>query len=198
MHRALLPGEQVLVRTSPQARSLFWPAIWTIVIFTVAGALLAWTVRGRWDPSWQQYRGPLSLAILVLAGIVLLAYPVRRYLRWRGTLYVLTSRRLLIRRGMLRRQEHDVPLASLSNVTVHQGVLGRLLRSGTVTLYAGLDSSVVLPDVPEIKTFRHLILTAMEALPHSAWLDSVAAASGEAQPGIRMLNWKGTGVDDGR
>ena len=57
------------------------------------------------------------------------AWPLRGYgwhiacprlLRWQGTRYILTSRRIIARYGMLRRRDEQVNLASVRNVTVHQ------------------------------------------------------------------------------
>ena len=66
---------------------------------------------------------------------------------------------------MVRRRDEQVNLASVRNVTVHQSVVQRILRSGNISLETGYQSVVTIPDVPEAARFRDFVLDAVAELP---------------------------------
>ncbi|MDD1478276.1 PH domain-containing protein [Arthrobacter sp. H16F315] len=172
MRKELLPGEQVIVITRPQPRTLLWPALAFILVPALAAFASAWIVKG----------GPAKLApvlaneaanatpwligsCVVLAASVLLGYCLPRTITWQTTKYILTSQRLIARYGMLRRRDQQVFLATVRNVVIHQSLLQRVLRSGNISLEAGHPAGMVVPDVPEVATFRNFILDAINELP---------------------------------
>ncbi|NYE96608.1 membrane protein YdbS with pleckstrin-like domain [Psychromicrobium silvestre] len=174
MRSWLTPGEQVIVISRPQARSLFWPAVFVVLIPMAGGMGLAWLSRVPWDADTQPWQSPATIGVLFLAGILLLFYPVRRYFRWLSTRYILTSRRIVVRGGLLRRRNRDVPLYTLRTLSTHQGILQRILRSGNITLISGVDETMLMRDIPEVMKFKNLALEAIAELPHSQF--------GEAPP----------------
>ncbi|MHA7223699.1 PH domain-containing protein [Arthrobacter sp. RHLT1-20] len=172
MRKELLPGEQVIVVTRPQPRTLIVPALLFIVVPALAAFACAWIVKG----------GPAKLAPIIaketkewtpwligvcvaLAAWVLLGYCLPRVMTWQATRYTLTSQRLIARYGMLRRRDQQVSLAAVRNVVVHQSLLQRLMRSGNISLDTGYPSATVVPDVPEVATFQNFILDAVNDLP---------------------------------
>ena len=94
-----------------------------------------------------------------------LGFCLHRLLRWHGTRYTLTSRRLVARSGLWKRQDQQVVLASIRNLTVQESVLQRLFRSGNISLETGSQGVVTFPDVPEVARFRDFILDAIGELP---------------------------------
>jgi hypothetical protein len=66
---------------------------------------------------------------------------------------------------MVRRRDEQVNLASIRNVTVHQSVLQRILRSGNISLETGYQGVVSIQDVPEAARFRDFVLDAIDELP---------------------------------
>ncbi|MFC8040427.1 PH domain-containing protein [Paenarthrobacter sp. NPDC057355] len=169
MRKELLPGEQVITITRQQARSLFFPALAFIVVPALAAYACAWIVKGNaqrlvpfitvdWTP-W------LMGACVLLAAWVLAAYSLKRVLKWRSIRYILTSRRILARFGMFRRNDWQVSLASIRNVGVHQSLIQRTLHSGNISLDTGHSGAALLTDVPEAGKFRGFILDAMDELP---------------------------------
>ena len=57
---------------------------------------------------------------------------LRGLARRAATTYTVTSRRLVIERGLVRRDYQEAPLARIQNVSAHQTIRQRLLRVGTV------------------------------------------------------------------
>ncbi len=74
-------------------------------------------------PAW-----PFIVATLVLLGIVLLLSWVRRLDTW----YTVTTRRLIVRHGILNRNERSASLERIQNVNTGQGLYGRILNFGDV------------------------------------------------------------------
>ena len=169
MRKDLVPGEQVIVTTRPQPRKLAGAAAAFIFSPALAAFASAWATRGeaaRLIPALAPRWTPWLVAGLVLAVAgVWLGYCLPRLLRWQSTRYTLTSRRLVARSGILRRRDQQVNLASVRNLTVHESVLQRLLRSGNISLETGYQGVVTFQDVPEVARFRDFILDAIEELP---------------------------------
>ena len=172
MRKELLPGEQVIVVTRPQPRTLIFPALLFIVVPALAAYACAWIVKGgpaklvplitkEWTP-W------LIGACVALAAWVLLGYCLPRAMTWHATRYTLTSQRLVARYGMLRRRDQQISLAAVRNVVIHQSLLQRVMRSGNISLDTGYPAGTVVPDVPEAATFRNFILDAVDDLPQEA------------------------------
>ncbi|AXJ10445.1 PH domain-containing protein [Arthrobacter sp. PM3] len=169
MRKVLLPGEQVIVVTRPQPRMLIFPALLFIVVPALAAYASAWVVKGgpaKLVPLIPGDWTPWLVAVCVgLAAWVLLGYCLPKVSAWQATRYILTSQRLVTRRGMLRRREEQVPLAAVRHVAIEQSLLQRLLRSGNISLETGDPWGAVVRDVPEAATFRDFMLDAMAELP---------------------------------
>jgi hypothetical protein len=69
------------------------------------------------------------LLFLVLIDIVRILI---RYLRWVSTVYAVTSRRVIIQKGILGRDFDEIPVLQVRGVDVHQSAGQRLLGYGTV------------------------------------------------------------------
>ncbi|NKX53378.1 PH domain-containing protein [Arthrobacter mobilis] len=168
MRLKLWPGEQVIVATRPQARSLFWPFLALLLVLLAAGFGAGRLTRGQhidWVAQWQPVLQAALLAAAVLLALRLFVVPL---LRWCSTRYVLTNQRLLVRRGWGRRSEQETPLAGIYAVHAEQSLLQRMLRSGNLRADAGPGRSTRLVDVPEVHRFRTLVARAIEQLP-AAW-----------------------------
>ena len=72
----------------------------------------------------------MSLVLLVVAGI----WAVNIY---GGRKYILTNRRLILKRGLVRRESTDLVLRRCEGVSIAQSIMGRLLGYGTVSVSTG-------------------------------------------------------------
>ena len=83
-------------------------------------------------------RGTAGPIAVVLAGLTL----VIGYFRRISTKYLITTQRLRISRGILRKKVQETRLERVQNVNYEQGVLDRILRVGNVDFdTAGTDDS---------------------------------------------------------
>jgi membrane protein YdbS with pleckstrin-like domain len=180
MRRDLLPGEQVITVTRPQPRKLAFPALLFIVVPAVGAFASAWIVKG--EPRklvpliTREWTFWLVAVCVAAVAWILLGYCLPRVLRWHATQYVLTSRRIVARYGMLRRRDMQISLAAVRHVGLSQSLWQRILRSGNISLDTGHGVDAVIPDVPEAVRFRNFVLDAIDELP-----DGVIFAADQAQ-----------------
>ena len=85
-----------------------------------------------------------------LPAIFMAIVVVPRYLRWKGTAYILTDKHIIIQIGGLRgSQQFDLLISGIQDVLVKPGLLGGLLGYRNVNLTLDDDRIVVLPHVPD-------------------------------------------------
>ncbi len=135
--KLLNPGEQLAVDVRPHWKYLAGPA--SALIIALAGAIAALVEH---VPQWAE----LALAGLL---VVCMAWLAVRYLRWVTTSFAVTSERLVLRKGILRRTGREIRLDSLTDISCSQSLSDRVLRCGDILLESpGRDSQEVFPDLP--------------------------------------------------
>ncbi|HVE97893.1 MAG TPA: PH domain-containing protein [Mycobacteriales bacterium] len=89
-----------------------------------------------------------AIAVVVAAGLFF-AFCVVPYLKWLSTHFVVTTRRVIMRSGVLGRSGRDLPLFRINDVTFEHSFFERLLGSGTLIVEsAGERGQVTLADIP--------------------------------------------------
>jgi hypothetical protein len=132
--RYLDPGEQVRLETRQHGVVLARPLLRAVVL---AGAGAALVVLGM-PVAW-----PLGVPGAIAIGLGALV-ALRAVLRWDRTLLVLTSRKLLVLHGVVRRRVAASSLGPGGAVEVEQGLVGRMLGYGTV-----VAGELEVPYVPD-------------------------------------------------
>lgn len=139
----LTKGEEIISEFRPHWRMLAVPFLWTIaaIVVAVAAAML-------WD-------GPVVKVIAAIAGAAWLYLGLWRFISWFFTWYILTSERLITRRGVLARRGVDLPLENINDVRFSQTILERLLRSGDLVIEsAGEMGQSRFSDIPTPQRFQ--------------------------------------------
>lgn len=153
--QGMLPeGQQefVVARLRPQARRLFWSVLLLLLVSAALGFF-----GGTFPEAWQNVLLVLgSIAIIGLGCLV-------PFLIWLGRRYIITSRRLIIRHGLFTRVQQELLHSRGYDLTVRQGALQRMSRSGDVRINAGLDNPLVLKDVPSALLVAEALQDLMEA-----------------------------------
>src|SRR6202000_985502 len=105
--------------------------------------------------------GRLVLAVVAIALLMwCLMYPV---LRWRTTVYELTTRRMRLRDGIITRPGRDIPLSRLTDVSCRKGLLDRLLGCGTLVVEsAGEHGEIALTEIPHVERVSSLLFQLVE------------------------------------
>ena len=73
----------------------------------------------------------------MLIGIPLVIVP---FLRWRTTHYVITTHRVMVRKGIVNKNGKDITLSKITDVSFSQTLLDRMLGSGTLSIESAGDS----------------------------------------------------------
>lgn len=140
-------GEEVVLDLHPHWKRLVVPVLVLLVVAAGYGFLLA-----------QVADGTIRLVVAVVALLLLLWRVGVPLLRWRSTLFVITTRRVVLREGVLRRSGRDVPMSRVNDVTFSHTLLERLLGCGTLVVEsAGERGQVVLTEVPRVEQVQRTI-----------------------------------------
>jgi uncharacterized membrane protein YdbT with pleckstrin-like domain len=122
-------GERELYEGRPS-----WRALMSFYAIGIGVAAVVLVVVGLLADSW----GTAIAIAAVIAGLTL----VVGYLRRIGTKYLITTQRLRISRGLVRKNVQETRLERVQNVNYQQGVLDRVLGVGSVDFdTAGSDDS---------------------------------------------------------
>ena len=142
---SLTDDEQLVLRIHPHWKTLVRPLL--VAVLVVAVALVAEALIPLGSAAAAERLAVAAVAILAL--MLWLMVPV---LRWRTTMYELTTRRLRMRDGIVTRHGRDIPLARINDVSFAKGPLDRLLGSGRLVVEsAGEHGQIVLTDIPRVE-----------------------------------------------
>ena len=150
--RLLAHDEQTVLRLHPHWKVLVVP----ILVFLVAVG--AGAFGAAQTDSWI-----LRYVIIGAVTLIVVIFTVIPFLRWRTTHFVITTHRVLIRRGILSRSGRDVPLSRVNDVSFEHSFFERLLGCGTLLVEsAGERGQVVLDDVPRVEKVQGQIYQLIE------------------------------------
>lgn len=105
------------------------------VILALLAAVAVWATPDDSTGNLVQW---IALAVLVIVAIPLVVVPV---LRWRTTHYVITTHRVMVRRGILAKAGKDITLSKITDVSFRQSLLDRIIRAGTLDIESAGDSA---------------------------------------------------------
>jgi len=118
-------GEEIVLDQRPHWSYLAGPTL--ALAATVALAVLV-SARVEGDLA----RVALVPTLLLVA--VALAWVLVRYARWATTSFVITTDRLIHRKGVLSKSGREIPLERLNDVSFHQTLFQRMLGSGDLLI----------------------------------------------------------------
>ena len=111
----LLPNEQVTYRAKLHGIIYGFP----VTLFAIA--ILVVVLGG----------GPIAGIAIAVVGAVLLLPP---WIRSTSSDFAITNKRVLIKVGLIRRHSLELLLQKVEGIGVDQGILGRILGFGTITV----------------------------------------------------------------
>jgi hypothetical protein len=178
----LAEGEYLLEET----RATKWyyfpgPALWVLVFAVLSyegwGGPRHWPVTGTWnglvthlakalhlDVATTQTAFAAAFSVILVVGLLWVAV---RYLRWISTVYAVTSRRVIVQKGILGRDFDQIPVTQVRGVDVHQTAGQRILRYGTIRVSSEGGARVGNEDwegIPRPFDFQKLIENATVTL----------------------------------
>jgi uncharacterized membrane protein YdbT with pleckstrin-like domain len=144
-------SEAVVARLRPHARALFWPSL-LLIVLAGATTYLSSVVREPWQET-------AVLAVGAALAVLLWLLPL---LSWLAHRYTITSRRLVIRWGLLVRHRQEILHSRSYDLVVRQNAVQSLFRSGDLHINTGLEHPVVLRDVPGVDLVQAALTDLME------------------------------------
>ena len=122
VERHLLAGERVLYKTR-----LHWVLFVKPALLMLAGVILMVLLRQVQDPRWLWIFG----AAVALIGLV---WAFVHYVEVMTSEFAVTTSRLILKVGLISRYTTELLLAKVESIGVQQGLIGRLLNYGDLTV----------------------------------------------------------------
>jgi membrane protein YdbS with pleckstrin-like domain len=145
------PQEHVVARLRRSARSLTGPVLLFLAICYGTGFL------------WNRLPAPwLNSALPIVALAAVIGFCLVPLLLWMNRVTVVTTRRLVTRRGFLVRESTEFVLGRGSTMTLRRGPLQLLAGSGDVIVHAGAQGTMILRDVPHAKLVHQAVSQLIE------------------------------------
>jgi uncharacterized membrane protein YdbT with pleckstrin-like domain len=100
----------------------------------------------------------LLIAVGIVAAVIAIRWSLWPFLIWFNTVYAITTRRLILRNGVLNRSGHDMPLSRLNDVSFSHNLLERMLGCGTLVVESGGEQGQLrLDDVPKVELVQRTL-----------------------------------------
>lgn len=146
----LVEGEEVVLHEHPHWKTLVVPVLILLLVVAVASYLAALVRDQMWAPwAW--------LALAGVGAVLVGRLTVAPVVRWRTTHFVVTTRRVLVREGVLSRQGIDIPISRIASVQFRHTLMERMLGSGTLVIESASDEPLEFDDVPGVERVHGLL-----------------------------------------
>ena len=122
VQRVLQPGEQVR-----HISSIHWIVYWPGVAVALVAVVAYWFSETRLLTGFWRY----TTYALALVAVVLL---IQQWFQWWVTEIAVTNRRVIYKKGLIRRQTNEMNMDKVESVQIDQSILGRMLDYGNVTI----------------------------------------------------------------
>jgi membrane protein YdbS with pleckstrin-like domain len=139
----LLAGEQIVYRAR-----LHWTIFLTAIVVVLLGVALGILLRVVEPAYWYLGAGLAGIGLLLAIG------PAIRYIT---SEFAVTDKRVLGKVGFIERESDETLLSKVEAIAVDQGVLGRVLGFGTVTITGTGGTQEVFSGIAEPLEFRRQI-----------------------------------------
>ena len=124
--RLLIEGEELVMDIRPHWIALTIPAV-------VAIAALALAI-------WGMASFGADIVFLIGLVVVLLIYPVPKFVWWLTSHFVITSDRVIHRAGWISKRSMEVPLEAINDVRFDQGIFDRIVGAGTLVVQSASEA----------------------------------------------------------
>jgi uncharacterized membrane protein YdbT with pleckstrin-like domain len=126
--RLLIENEELVLEMRPHWIALVMPAIVTIVILVGLGFAIGYA------PDDGTGRTAVVWGAVAVGAVLFVWYPVRRFIAWATSWFVVTSERIIHREGWIAKRSMEIPLEAINDVRFQQGVLERMIGAGDLII----------------------------------------------------------------
>ena len=157
----LSENEQVIVHSHPHFKMLIRPVFWLIV--TLGLGIWLSTLTGGLDAPWNDVA---KIAIGVVAVILIVWLFLTPLIRWRTTHFIVTTDRLIVREGVIKRTGIDIPMTRINSVQFEHGLVDRLFGCGTLVIESASDEPLRFDDIPRVERVHTVIYRQVNDNPY--------------------------------
>ena len=147
----LLEGERIVFRTNQH-----WLVFFPPVLLMTAGALVA---ASAGELSARLLLSPVGAPYTMVSLLLLAATWISR----KCSEFVVTDKRVLMKTGFISRRSDELLLSRVEGIDVRQGILGRILDCGSVTVGGTGGSREPFKHIAQPLDFRRHVQEQIEA-----------------------------------
>lgn len=125
LDRYIPEGEVVILRLRPSLLFIPLSIAGSLATILVIAAGAWWGLGALDEPLW----GRRAMQVGLIAALVHLGW---QHLEWLATMYVLTDRRAIVISGVLQQTMVDVPLRTITNMSIYRSIRERIFGLGTL------------------------------------------------------------------
>jgi membrane protein YdbS with pleckstrin-like domain len=128
-----------------------------------------------------------SVYIVVALTIAWIVWLALKYMQWRMTYFVVTSRRVIYRTGVISKRGVEIPLERINNINFHQRLIDRIIGAGDLDIEsAGRDGQSHFDFIRHPDGVQHEIYRQMETrnMPVGMMQAPAAAPAAPMPPGV--------------
>lgn len=140
----LVEGEQVVLHKHPHWKKVVLPVLALLLVVGLSSYLAAVIAAQAWAGWGWIVLGALALVLVGWLTVI----PV---IRWRTTHFVVTTRRVLVREGVLTRQGIDIPMRRINSVQFQHNIIERMLGCGTLLIESASQEELKFGDIPQVE-----------------------------------------------
>lgn len=150
--RLLNDGEEVALDIHPH----WWFFAKSAAATLLSSVLFLWSAVAFGDATWEKglkwLFGATAIVSILWLGV--------RWLAWRTTHFVITSDRLIARKGIIAKSGIEIPLERVNNVSFNQSIFERVIKAGDLLIESGGEdgqqrfTDILRPD--EVQNLIHL------------------------------------------
>ncbi len=156
----LADDEKVLVDIRPHWIFLAGPLFATVLAFGTSIAVVVCFPQAPAPVAWV-------LGAVVLVPVLWLA---GRALRWRGISLIVTTQRLVLRRGIVGRDVRQLRLQRISEVHSNQTIFERIVGAGRLVVeLQGESQRITVDDVRRPRSLQRLLTNRLDELARVGW-----------------------------
>ncbi len=148
--KTLMDHEELLYRIRPHWMTFTRTLLWTMLT-------LAIVIAGQFIPVLHDHVGSLPRAYFILGAITLciaLFCLVGNISTYISSEYGITTKRVLMKEGLLRRNTNEIFISKVESIKVSQSILGRILNYGSLEISGTGGNHEPFIQVPNPLKFR--------------------------------------------
>ncbi len=158
------PVERVLFETKPRFIANMKSAIFKFIIVLVL--LYFFTTIIQYAAIVQGRVGNLvnipfvegTTSILLIIILLMILWILWNILSWRSKIYTITSKRVMIKTGIIRKKSVYMHYDKIQDIIVSQSLIERISYSGDIEVFGGHDrTSLILVDIPNPGEIENMI-----------------------------------------